>query len=168
MRLKSTIFTLLILGIFVQACNSHKDAIDNDGSEVIQSFVPYQIEDSSKIINFPSGLQLYIVESGPGKFPENGNNVRMEYYGTLKDGTVFDESFSRKEVFEFRVGSKNVIEGMQEAIKNMRYGSKAIAIIPPELGYGDGVAQGHNDKHLPSNIPPNSTLTFHIDLLGTF
>lgn len=169
MRWKTITFIFAFLAMLGQACTSAATRAEENGDfDGESSFTPYIIADSSKIINFPSGLQLYIVEPGPGKMPANGSNVRMHYHGHLKNGKVFDESFDRKPPFEFRIGSKNVIEGLQEALQNMRYGTKAIAIIPPELGYGDGLAQGHKDKHLPKNIPANSTLIFHIHLLGSF
>ena len=48
--------------------------------------------------------------------------------------------------------------GFSRALIDQTVGSRVIAIIPPELGYGE---QGSGDS-----IPPNSTLVFVIDILG--
>lgn len=119
----------------------------------------FEIRDSSRIQTLTSGLKFYLVQEGPGEFPRPGSRIVMDYVGMLEDGTVFDNSYERSEPFAFTLGHTDVIMGMAEGISLMRYGSKAILIVPPSLGYGD--------EELP-NIPPNSTLYFHIDLLGSF
>lgn len=154
---------LLLVAMLHTACGHKADhAAGNAGSTA--AFKPYVIQDSSKIVTYPDGLQLYVSKPGPGDFPINGTHVRMHYYGLLDDGTVFDESFSRDEPLEFTVGSSTVIDGIELAVKKLRLGSQAIAIIPPTLGYGDG-----KGKHpLPPKIPANARLTFHLDLIGSF
>jgi FKBP-type peptidyl-prolyl cis-trans isomerase len=126
-------------------------------------FTPYTIEDSSRIRAYPDGLQLYIVKQGPGDYPQNGENVRLHYYGVLADGTVFDESYSRDEPLEFTIGSGKVIAGLESAAKKLRFGTKAIAFVPPALGYGDG-----KSTKLPPKIPANARLTLHLDMVGSF
>jgi FKBP-type peptidyl-prolyl cis-trans isomerase len=140
-----------------------KKAIEKPSADAIQ-FKPYTIQDSSRIVTYPDGLKLYVVKGGSGDYPINGTNVRMHYYGTLDDGTVFDESYSRNEPLEFGMGSEKVIEGIELAVRKLRLGSQAIAIIPPSLGYGDGKGK----QELPPKIPANARLTFHLDLIGSF
>ncbi len=43
----------------------------------------------------PSGVQYKVVRSGPsgGEHPDRNDLVRVDYEGTLTDGTVFDSSF---------------------------------------------------------------------------
>lgn len=119
----------------------------------------FTIEDSSKIQYFTSGLGIYVVEEGPGEIPKPRNIIVMDYVGKLSDGKVFDSSYERPDPFVFSLGGADVIAGMAEGVSNLRYGSKAILIIPAELAY--------KDESRP-NIPPNSTLIFHVDLLGSF
>jgi peptidylprolyl isomerase len=128
------------------------------------AFQPLAITDSSKIVTYPNGLQLYIAFQGPGDFPINGTHVQLHFSGRLEDGTIFDESYRRGKPLEFSLGSGSVIKGIEDAVKKMRLGSKAIAVIPPSLGYGDG--KGKNE--LPPKIPANATLTFQLELIGTF
>ncbi|MFM2376440.1 MAG: hypothetical protein RLZZ165_1537, partial [Bacteroidota bacterium] len=126
------------------------------------SFTPYVVLDSSRIVTYPEGLELYIVKSGWGDYPQNGDNVLLHYQGMLQNGSVFDDSYRRDEPLVFKMGSGRIIPGMEAGLKKIRYGTQAILSIPPRLGYGSG-----KDK-TPSNIPRDATLTFHIHLLGNF
>lgn len=157
-RLLISAATLLLLA---QACSKMaSENAPNQGDAKVK-FNGYTIADSSAIITYPNGLRIYKVLEGPGKYPRDGMNIRMNYHGLLEDGTVFDSSFQREETFEFKLGQTQVITGMAQAVKKMRFGTQAVVIVPPSLGYGD-------KKERPANIPPNSTLTFHIELLGSF
>jgi FKBP-type peptidyl-prolyl cis-trans isomerase len=163
---KSTVAmgALLLLAILLHTGCGRKPEADATGDGAAVPFKPYAIQDSSKIVTYPDGLQLYVVKAGPGDFPINGTHVRMHYYGVLDDGTVFDQSYSRGEPLAFTMGASTVIDGIELAVKKLRLGSQAIAIIPSTLGYGDG-----KGKHeLPPKIPANARLTFHLDLIGSF
>lgn len=103
-----------------------------------------------------SGLQYQVIKEGSGPKPKATDTVKVDYVGTLLDGTVFDSSIERKEPAVFQVGQ--VIPGWAEAVQMMTVGSKYKVWIPSELAYGE---QGAGGK-----IPPNSTLSFDIDLLS--
>lgn len=50
-----------------------------------------------------------ILKEGEGdERPGKGNNVFVHYTGRLLDGTVFDSSVSRNELFNFKLGQGNV------------------------------------------------------------
>jgi FKBP-type peptidyl-prolyl cis-trans isomerase len=103
--------------------------------------------------------KLSIVDSvvGTGAEAVNGKTVSVHYTGKLQNGTVFDSSVSRGVPFEFPLGAGIVIEGWDLGIAGMKVGGKRTLTIPPELGYGA------RDM---GTIPPNSTLTFEVELLG--
>ena len=103
----------------------------------------------------PSGLVYEEITAGTGDSPALEQLVKVHYTGTLSDGTVFDSSFSRGEPTEFKLGS--VIQGWQEGLQLMKVGGKARLVIPAGLAYGD--------KQM-NTIPPNSELTFEVELLG--
>ena len=106
-----------------------------------------------------AGLGIYVVEKGAGDLPEIGRNVSVNYHGMLTNGNVFDSSFDRGQPFNFHLGTGRVIQGWDEGIAKLPIGSKAVLIIPANLGYGE--------RAMP-NIPANSTLVFDVEVLGNF
>lgn len=119
---------------------------------------PYAIADSSKIIKTESGLKYYVVQEGQGNIPKVGQTILANYHGMLTNGKVFDSSFDRGSPFQTKIGVGQVIKGWDEAFTKLKVGSRAVLIIPSDLGYGD---QGS-----PPSIPGGSTLVFHVELLG--
>jgi FKBP-type peptidyl-prolyl cis-trans isomerase len=103
-----------------------------------------------------SGLQYEVLVAGDGEKPAAEDTVKVDYVGTLIDGTEFDSSIKRGEPVTFPVGQ--VIPGWTEALLLMPVGSKYRVTIPANLAYGEAGA--------PPVIEPNSVLVFEIDLLS--
>lgn len=103
-----------------------------------------------------SGLQYQFLKKGEGEIPKASDQVKVDYVGSLVDGTEFDSSISRGEPVVF--GVDQVIPGWSEALQLIPVGSKVRLVIPSDLAYGD---QGVMPK-----IEPNSVLVFEVDLLG--
>ena len=102
----------------------------------------------------PSELQYLVLTSGSGITPTANDIVKVNYAGTLIDGTEFDSSYKRGQPAEFQV--VGVIKGWTAALQQMKVGSKWKLFIPADLAYGEGGRPG---------IPPNSTLIFEVELL---
>ena len=113
-------------------------------------------ENKSKegVVTLESGLQYKIIQAGDGKSPTITDQVKVNYKGTLIDGTQFDSSFDRGQPAVF--GVNRVVKGWQEGIPLMKEGAKWQFFIPSELGYG---MRGR------PNIPAGSVLIFQVDLL---
>lgn len=104
------------------------------------------------------GVRKGIKKAGDGKtFPQRGQTVTVHYTGQLMNGQQFDSSVGRKP-FTFKIGMGQVIRGWDEGVATMSLGEIAILQISPEYGYG---ARGAG-----SDIPPNATLMFQVELLG--
>lgn len=103
----------------------------------------------------PSGLQYKVLKKGKGKKPESSGSVKVNYRGTLIDGTEFDSSYTRGGPATFPVSG--VIKGMSEALLLMKEGSKWKLFIPPGLAYGERGAG--------SAIGPNETLIFELEIV---
>jgi len=108
------------------------------------------------VVTLPSGLQYKILTAGSGPKPTASDSVVCNYRGTLLDNTEFDSSYKRGQPATFAVSQ--VIKGWTEALQLMPVGSKWQLFIPPDLAYGER-AQG-------SDIGPNSTLIFEVELLS--
>ncbi len=106
----------------------------------------------------PSGMYLVVDNPGTGATPENGKKVKVNYRGTLFNGTEFDSSMKPgRTPFEFVLGQGQVIKGWDQGIPMFKVGGKGKLLIPPAMGYGE---QGQG------NIPANSWLVFDIEVLG--
>ena len=110
---------------------------------------------AKRVVTTPSGLQYFIVKSGPknGISPVAGNEVTFDYEGKLTTGETFDSSFARGTPLTGDID--NFVPGFTEALKLMRPGDEWIVWIPPALGYG-AEASGP--------IPANSVLRFRMAL----
>jgi FKBP-type peptidyl-prolyl cis-trans isomerase len=104
-----------------------------------------------------SGLKYVDQVVGTGRQAELGDTASVHYTGWLADGKKFDSSRDRKEPFSFRVGAGQVIKGWDEGMMGMKIGGTRKLTIPPQLGYGARGAGGV--------MPPNTTLTFDVELL---
>jgi FKBP-type peptidyl-prolyl cis-trans isomerase 2 len=67
---------------------------------------------------------------------KKGDKVKIDYTGTLDDGTVFDTS-KGKDPLEFEAGSGMVIPGFDKAIIGMKKGEEKEINIPCKEAYGE-------------------------------
>lgn len=107
------------------------------------------------VVTTASGLQYKILKEGKGAIPTESSTVKVNYKGTLVDGTEFDSSYDRNEPATFQ--ANQVIKGWTEALTMMPVGSKWELYIPQELAYGSRES---------GKIKPFSTLIFEVELLG--
>ncbi|MBD5804780.1 Peptidyl-prolyl cis-trans isomerase Mip precursor [Azoarcus sp. Aa7] len=103
----------------------------------------------------PSGVTVERYKEGTGSAPTKTDVVRVHYQGTLANGREFDSSYSRGQPAEFPVSG--VIPCWTEVLQLMKPGGAVRVTCPPQTAYG---ARG-----IPGTIPPDSTLTFVVELL---
>ena len=110
-----------------------------------------------------TGLQYEDSIEGDGPVASKGQSVTVHYTGWLYNdgiqGAKFDSSKDRTDPFVFHLGAGMVIRGWDEGVAGMKVGGARTLIIPAALGYGARGAGGV--------IPPNATLKFDVELLGT-
>jgi len=103
-----------------------------------------------------SGLVYIPVKAGTGETPKATDTVKVNYHGTLRDGTVFDSSVDRGQPATFPLN--RVIPCWTEGVQKMKVGGKAKLICPATIAYGD--------RGAPPKIKPGATLVFEVELLG--
>jgi FKBP-type peptidyl-prolyl cis-trans isomerase len=108
------------------------------------------------VVTTASGLQYEILVPGTGAKPTATDTVKVDYVGTLVDGTEFDSSIKRGEPAVFALAQ--VIPAWTEGIQLMPVGGKYRFTVPSKLAYGDQGAGGV--------IPPFATLIFEVSLLS--
>jgi FKBP-type peptidyl-prolyl cis-trans isomerase FkpA len=101
-----------------------------------------------------SGLVYREVRAGTGASPKATDTVKVNYRGTLVNGTEFDSSYKRNEPAQFPLNG--VIKCWTEGVQRMKVGGKSTLVCPSDLAYGD---QGR------PSIPGGATLVFDIELL---
>lgn len=117
---------------------------------------PTNIPQFADIANF---VHIEELTAGNGKAPRVGSTVSVHYTGRFPNGKVFDSSVSRGQPLEFKLGAGQVIRGWDEVVKRMTIGQKVVATIKPDWAYGPRGAGGV--------IPPNATLVFEMELIGS-
>ena len=109
------------------------------------------------ITTLSSGLQYKVLTKGEGNVhPTPLDFAKIHYRGSFIDGRVFDSSYQRGQPAIFPLN--RVIAGWSEILQLMVAGDKWQVFIPPYLAYGE---MGYG-----SEIEPNVTLIFEIELLG--
>lgn len=103
------------------------------------------------------GVEVQDVVVGSGDEAVDGATVAVHYRGLLADGSLFDASRERGQLFRMRLGSHEVIPGWEDGLVGMRVGGTRRMVIPSELGYGPRQA---------GPIPPDSTLYFEVELVA--
>ncbi len=104
----------------------------------------------------PGGFIIEEIKAGTGASPKPTDTVKVNYKGSLIDGTVFDSSDSHggaPAVFQLN----GVIPCWTQGVGMMKVGGKSRLICPPEMAYGD--------RGAPPRIRPGSTLVFEVELV---
>jgi FKBP-type peptidyl-prolyl cis-trans isomerase FkpA len=101
-----------------------------------------------------SGIVYREITPGTGASPQATDTVKVNYRGTLIDGTEFDSSYKRNQPASFPLNG--VIPCWTEGMQKMKVGGKSVLVCPSDLAYKD---QGNEA------IPGGATLIFEIELL---
>jgi FKBP-type peptidyl-prolyl cis-trans isomerase len=112
---------------------------------------------NNDITSYPSGLKIMVEDLGNGAQIQEGEVIQVHYYGCLRDGYSFDNSFSHRKPLQVPAGVGQMIKGFDEAALYLAHGAKAYLFIPASLGYGDQEAAN-------GTIPANSELIFYIEV----
>lgn len=148
----------LALVAALAGCNRGADAGGADAEANLkagQAFMERNLKEEG-VQALPNGIQYKVLQSGPvgGESPDSNDLVRVEYEGSLTDGTVFDSSYERGQPSVFTLG--DVVSGWREALQHMKVGDEWVVYLPADKAYGDAPRPG---------IPANSVLVFRLKLL---
>lgn len=92
--------------------------------------------------------------AGAGADVTAGATVSVRYSGWLADGTLFDSNEGHPQLFSFRYGAGEVIQGWDHGLDGVKAGGTRQLVIPPALGYGEA--------GVPPVIPGNAILVFTV------
>ncbi|WP_087865332.1 FKBP-type peptidyl-prolyl cis-trans isomerase [Comamonas thiooxydans] len=103
----------------------------------------------------PGGIAIQHDVVGSGAKPVATSRVEVHYVGTLPDGRVFDSSLNRGKTITFPL--QGVIPCWTAAVQAMAEGGKATIFCPAATAYGE--------RGVGTLIPPNTNLTFKVQLI---
>jgi len=106
----------------------------------------------------PSGLYFTELSGGTGDLPVNGDSVTFFYKGMFLDKVVFDTNVTDSIPWKYVIGSGKIIAGLDEGLRYMKQGSKALLLTPSSLAYG------HNGY--PGVVPGYTPLLWEITLMS--
>ncbi len=156
---------VLIIALLMSACSDNSDEELKENER--RALEEYLIENNITVEPTASGLYFISTEEGDGIKPEGTDLVEIEYTGELVDGTVFGTTYDTVAAAEqmydksviygpLRFGLESLLPGLQEGLAMINEGGSATLIVPSDIGLGSSTG---------SNIPPYSTLIYHIELI---
>ena len=104
------------------------------------------------------GVIVSDIIHGTGAVVRVGRKVSINYVGKFTDtDKEFDKNLSKSHPLVFRLGTGEVIKGLDKGLEGMKVGGERVITIPPELGYG---------RKGSGKIPGDATLCFEVKLLS--
>ncbi|XP_047151222.1 peptidyl-prolyl cis-trans isomerase FKBP16-3, chloroplastic [Vigna umbellata] len=107
-----------------------------------------------------SGLQYKDIKVGQGPSPPIGFQVAANYVAMVPSGQIFDSSLEKGQLYIFRVGSGQVIPGLDEGILSMKVGGKRRLYIPGSLAFPKGLTSAPGRPR----VAPSSPVIFDVSL----
>ncbi len=169
--MKSGIIISVIIFALTIACHTKKDVPANaspPGKEEMVDLNRYLVQKDREIIgNYierkglkmtesPTGFWYMIENGGSGNLFKDNDIIKMNYDCSLLDGTKCYSSgtLGPKEII---LGKSEVEQGMNEGLRLLKPGARAVFILPPFLAYGF-VGDG-------KKIPPRSIIIYEVSIL---
>jgi FKBP-type peptidyl-prolyl cis-trans isomerase FkpA len=168
-RLRPGQLLILLLPVFLTACKTPVQEKQEPGPDpVMEEFVRVNRymyrRHQDHIAGFvermgwqaevtPTGLWIVVEDPGTGPRISENDRVVYTYTSTLLDGTPCYEA-TEKDPAQIIIGKGGVEAGVEEGMRRLREGSRAIFLIPPHLAHGNF---GDREK-----IPGNSVLIYRV------
>ncbi len=112
-----------------------------------------------KFIDAGNQCKYMDLSMGNGPAPLPTGSVLIQYRGTLVTGREFENNIGLQNPPWYELDK--LVPGLRMVLTDMQVGGKRIAIIPPNLAFGqEGIPRG-----VPPKIPPNATLIYELELL---
>ena len=95
---------------------------------------------------------------------KEGDTVKVHYTGKFKYGIAFDSS-AGADPLEFKIGSRRLIPGFEEAVVGMSPGESKTANIPAEKAYGryqEDRVINVDRKDMPPEVEPEIGMTLEV------
>ena len=104
------------------------------------------------------GILVQDIIHGTGNAVRSGRKVQINYTGTFPEtDQVFDKNNSKGNPLTFRIGTGEVIKGLDRGLTGMKVGGERVITVPSKLAYGEKGS---------GKVPANAKLCFAVKLLS--
>ncbi|GBG00616.1 hypothetical protein Rsub_13342 [Raphidocelis subcapitata] len=117
--------------------------------------------ESKELVTTASGLQYRDAIVGTGPQAQVGYQVVVHYVASLPNGRIFENSLERGQPFDVRVGTGQVVAGLDEALTTMRVGGLRRVYVPGPLSFPKPLKAAAGRP----SVPANSAVVFDVKLL---
>lgn len=117
---------------------------------------------AADFVTTDSGLQYKVLKQTEGAAPKIGDLIAIRFKGSF-EGRVFDDITETPEPLYYRVGSGNLIKGIDEALPMMHMGESWLLKIPGVLAFGP---KGRPASAGKPRIPSNADLEYELSIVG--
>ncbi|KAL9237514.1 hypothetical protein vseg_012052 [Gypsophila vaccaria] len=156
-----------VIGLFLGLSYLVMESRDAEAAGLPQEEKPKLCDDvcEKELENVPmvtteSGLQFKDIKVGNGPSPPVGFQVAANYVAMVPSGQIFDSSLEKGQFYIFRVGSGQVIKGLDEGILSMKVGGKRRLYIPGPLAFPKGLTSAPGRPR----VAPSSPVIFDVSL----
>jgi peptidylprolyl isomerase len=112
-------------------------------------------------VTLPSGLAYQDIVVGNGPTPPVGYQIVVNYILMTPEGRVISNSLENGNPYDIRVGTGQVVAGLDEGLKTMRVGGVRRVYVPGDLSFPKGLPAGPGRPR----VPPASPVVFDVQLL---
>ena len=116
-----------------------------------------------RLIKTTTGLEYFDFKQSDGAPVKDGQVVTIHYIVAssmegIDDGRWIENSWLENKPIQFRIGTGQVLRGIDEGIRGAKIASHRRMILPPELGFGK--------RGVPNRVEPDSTLFFELYIIS--
>ena len=113
-------------------------------------------------VKLPSGLEFQDIKVGTGPAPPVGYQIVLHYILMTADGRVISNSLENGTPYDIRVGTGQVVAGLDEGLKTMRVGGIRRVYVPEgELSFPKGLPSAPGRPR----VAPGAPVIFDVQLL---
>ncbi|MEO2193088.1 MAG: FKBP-type peptidyl-prolyl cis-trans isomerase, partial [bacterium] len=113
-------------------------------------------------VKLPSGLEFQDIKVGTGPAAPVGYQVVLHYILMTADGRVISNSLENGTPYDIRVGTGQVVAGLDEGLKTMRVGGIRRVYVPEgELSFPKGLPSAPGRPR----VAPGAPVIFDVQLL---
>jgi FKBP-type peptidyl-prolyl cis-trans isomerase len=135
------------------------EKLKNEEAGKIQAYVA-----ANKITAVPSASGVYMINQvqGSGRPIVKGDFVKINLTVSSIDGKKIFSTLDKNHPITFEFGKPFDTKGLDEAISQMKKGSKATILVPSSMGFGE---KGKKDMSGQDIIAPFSPIIYDVELL---